>query len=110
MTIFLTALHEEKLLGFDHTTHQWTWALQSIADLAMTDNVVDLMVRRIRDWAPTVQTVVSLAASLGNRFDLQTLELINDRSDADCRAALRSVATQGLLVPQRIAVLRGSRR
>ena len=99
MTMFLKALHEEKLLGFDHTTHQWTWALQSIADLAMTDNVVDLMVRRIRDWAPTVQTVVSLAASLGNRFDLQTLELINDRSDADCRAALRSVATQGLLVP-----------
>jgi len=99
MTMFLKALHQEKLLGFDHTTHQWTWKLQAIADLAMTDNVVDLMVRRIRDWAPTVQAVVSLAASLGNRFDLQTLELINDRSDADCRAALRSVATQGLLVP-----------
>ena len=99
MTMFLKALHEEKLLAFDHAAHRWDWKLQAIADLAITDNVVDLMVRRIRDWDPTVQAVVSLAASLGNHFDLQTLEVINDREGADCRAALRTVAIQGLLVP-----------
>jgi predicted ATPase/signal transduction histidine kinase/CheY-like chemotaxis protein len=99
MTMFLKALHEERLLTFDHAGHRWTWKLQAIADLAITDNVVDLMVRRIRDWDPTVQAVVSLAASLGNHFDLQTLEVINDREGADCRAALRTVAIQGLLVP-----------
>jgi predicted ATPase/signal transduction histidine kinase/ActR/RegA family two-component response regulator len=99
MTMFLKALYEEKLLAFDHAAHRWDWQLQAIAGLAITDNVVDLMVRRIRDWDPPVQAVVSLAASLGNHFDLQTLEVINDRAGVDCRAALRTVAIQGLLVP-----------
>jgi predicted ATPase/signal transduction histidine kinase/CheY-like chemotaxis protein len=99
MTMFVRMLHQEKLLRFDHGAHCWRWALAPIKRLAITDNVVDLMVRRIREWDRPMQAVISLAASLGANFDLRTLQLVNERSDLECRAALRSVCSQGLIVP-----------
>ena len=99
MTMFVRMLHQEKQLRFDHGTHRWRWALVPIKRLAITDNVVDLMIRRIREWDPPMQAVISLAASLGAQFDLRTLELVNERSDGECRAALRAVCSQGLIVP-----------
>jgi predicted ATPase/signal transduction histidine kinase/CheY-like chemotaxis protein len=99
MTMFVRMLHQEKQLRFDHAAHRWRWALARIKRLAITDNVVDLMIRRIREWDPPMQAVISVAASLGAQFDLRTLELVNERSDVECRAALRSVCSQGLIVP-----------
>src|SRR6185503_5261618 len=44
---FLSTLAEEKLLAFDDDTADWSWDLERIHAKGYTDNVVDLMVRKL---------------------------------------------------------------
>src|SRR5262249_23609710 len=98
MTMFVRMLEQQRILSFDRTAHRSRWQLAPIRRLAITDNVVDLMVKRIRELDLPTQELVSLAASLGSQFDVRTLTLVGNRSEPECRAALRSVCTHGLLL------------
>jgi predicted ATPase len=49
---FISALFEEGLLTFDHVEGRWSWDLHRIHAKGYTDNVVDLMVRKLQSVAP----------------------------------------------------------
>jgi predicted ATPase/signal transduction histidine kinase/tRNA A-37 threonylcarbamoyl transferase component Bud32 len=61
-------------------TQRWQWDIAHIKTMNITDNVVELMVNKLQKLPPTTQQVLSLAACVGNRFDLKTLSLINKKS------------------------------
>jgi hypothetical protein len=62
---FLTALVEEELLTFDHTAGCWTWDLARIHAKGYTDNVVDLMVRKLSRLPVNTQQALQQLACLG---------------------------------------------
>src|SRR6202044_1814456 len=45
---FLTSLAEERLLTFDRRKRAWTWDLDGIAGKGSTDNLLDLVIDRLR--------------------------------------------------------------
>ena len=45
---FLKALREAELLRFDYERERWTFEMDAIARAGMTDNVIDLMTRKIQ--------------------------------------------------------------
>ncbi len=57
---FLRTLHQDHLLAFDLTLRGWRWDLTAIRALGLTDNVVELMVGRIRKLSPTTQRLLEL--------------------------------------------------
>ncbi|WP_426612522.1 AAA family ATPase [Bradyrhizobium sp. McL0616] len=77
---FLLALHHESLIkptwGKPGEPFRWTWDLQAIRSANITDNVLDLMLGKLRRLAPTTQEALQLAACIGTRFDIDTLALI----------------------------------
>src|SRR5215813_11474334 len=52
---FISALSEEGLLTFDHVEGRWFWDLGRIHAKGYTDNVVDLMVRKLTRLGPATQ-------------------------------------------------------
>jgi len=96
---FLRMLHDDDLLTFDRATRQWRWDLAQLRRLGLTDNVVDLLEHKIRRLPPDTQVVLSLAASVGNRFDLQTLAIIGQHPPGVCFDRLWPAVTEGLVVP-----------
>src|SRR5262249_6535527 len=70
---FLTSLAEEGLLQFDATSKSWTWDLEGIGRKDYTDNLVDLMVTRLRRLPAATQDVLKLLAGLGNQAGSVTL-------------------------------------
>jgi PAS domain S-box-containing protein len=96
---FLKSLYSEELLTFDYTSGQWQWHLEQIRAREMSDNVVELMAGKVRKLNPAAQQLLTLAACLGNQFDLATLAVV---SESDPRAAailLWEAITQELLLP-----------
>lgn len=97
---FLTALHEEGLLEFDRGASLWRWDEARIRAKGFTDNVVDLMVRKLKRLPPATQEVLKLAACVGNTTNLHTLAVISNQSDAQAARELSDAVREGLMLQQ----------
>jgi predicted ATPase len=93
----LTTLHDEQLLRFVRRTG-WVWELDTIAQLPMTENVVDLMIRHICRLPSPVQVVLRLASCLGHRFELDVLAALYAHSEEDTASHLFECVQHGLLL------------
>jgi predicted ATPase/signal transduction histidine kinase len=96
---FLQMTHHEKLLSFDYAAHRWTWQLDRIGAQSITDNVVELMVRRLRQLPDSAQHALRLAACLGNRFELDTLAITYEKPPADTFGDLLPALEAGFVLP-----------
>ena len=95
---FLKALREAELLRFDYEREQWTFEMDAIARAGMTDNVIDLMTRKIQRLSPGTQRVLTLASCIGNPFDLQTLAIVCEQSPEDVAEDLAGAIEEGLVL------------
>ncbi|WP_437821294.1 AAA family ATPase [Sorangium sp. So ce1078] len=99
MSQLLGALHRDKLIGFNAGTGVWEWDLTRIQRADITDNVVVLMVGKIRKLAPGTQRILKLAACMGHQFELRTLAIIHEKTPAATAADLWEALREGFVVP-----------
>ncbi|MBR8833309.1 MAG: AAA family ATPase [Stigonema ocellatum SAG 48.90 = DSM 106950] len=99
LTQFLQFLYQENLLLFDANIGRWQWDIEQIQGLAITDNVVDLMVSKIEKLHENTQNVLRLAACIGNQFNLAVLSVINSRCQTATAQELQPALQEGLIVP-----------
>ena len=96
---FLGALHEGGALFLDTAIGAWAWDLARVRKAVATDNVIDLMLDRLRRLTPATQRVLKLAACMGHEFDLATLAIIDQHPPARTAADLWGALREGLVVP-----------
>ena len=95
---FISALAEEGLLTFDHGNGRWSWDLSRIHAKGYTDNVVELMVRKLnRLWLQT-QKALQEFACLGNSTEISTLSLVHGRSEEEVHSDLWEAVRLELVV------------
>ena len=99
LTEFLKSLYVEQLIEFAHDDGLWHWDLEKIQAQQITDNVVDLMATKARRLGEETQAALTLAACVGNRFDLKTLSIVSEQSQQKTGKALWDAVSQGLLLP-----------
>ncbi|MGD0492039.1 MAG: AAA family ATPase [Steroidobacteraceae bacterium] len=97
---FLTALAEEGLLVFEPDAAAWTWDLGRIQAKGYTDNVVDLMVGKLKRLSPATQERLKQLACVGNVADVATLTLVNGLSEQQIHTALWEAVRTELIVRQ----------
>lgn len=95
---FLTALTEEGLLVFDHRGARWSWDLEQIRAKGFTDNVVDLMLAKLRRLPAATRNALKQLACLGNDATISTLAMVQDASEAELDAALWPAVRAGLVL------------
>lgn len=96
---FMRTIDQETLFTFNRERQFWEWETAQIAALNITDNVVDLMLGKLRKFSDATQTVLRLAACIGNRFDLNTLSIIYGQSESGTFRELLPAIQQGLIQP-----------
>lgn len=96
---FLSTLSQEGIFTFDAEQLCWTWDLNQIEAIGITDQVADLLGRNIKRLPEETQSVIRLAACIGNQFDLKTLAIIRECSVAETFTQLSPAIFQGLIVP-----------
>jgi len=95
---FLRTLYEENLLNFNLQQRNWDWNISEIEAVGITDNVVELMVGKLRKMPDSTQQVLRLAACVGNSFDLNTLSIVNEKSTAETFQELVPAIQDGLIL------------
>jgi predicted ATPase/signal transduction histidine kinase len=97
-TQFLLALHRDGLIAFDAQRLRWSCALDRIAAAGITDNVADLMTRKIDRLSPRGQDLLQLAACIGHVFDAGTLAVVCELGLSAVLSTLWEAVRAGLLV------------
>lgn len=93
----LTKLHNDGLLIFKDGS--WQWSFENFDVQSLTDNVVSLLIEKLQKFAPDNQTVIKLAACIGNHFNLKTLAIVYEHSLRKTLADLWPAIEESLLLP-----------
>lgn len=97
---FLQSLHTEGHLVFNADKHYWEWDLENIRELDFTDNVVELMLGKLRKLPDSTQDMIKFAAAIGNRFDLSILAGITQQDLDTAQQLLMPAVTHRLILPE----------
>jgi predicted ATPase/signal transduction histidine kinase/ActR/RegA family two-component response regulator len=95
---FLLALAEEGLFAFDAGAATWTWDLARIHAKRYTDNVVELMVGKLKRLPDTTQDALKELACVGNVAEIATLALIRAGPEEVIHSALGEAIRAGLIL------------
>lgn len=94
---FVQKLQSEGLLSQDSSSGIFKCDLSAIRNLAITENVADLVAQKIGRLDPETQRIVSFGAAIGNRFDLATLASVAECSVERARELLSAAVLAQLL-------------
>jgi predicted ATPase/signal transduction histidine kinase len=94
---FLAKLDEDGLIRLHPDALAWRCDIDSARARGYTDNVVELMVGKLRRLPAAQQEVVKLAACVGNVTDVQTLAALRERTEEETHRDLWELVRQDLL-------------
>ncbi|WNG27395.1 AAA family ATPase [Cystobacter fuscus] len=94
----LVALHQDGLL-VRVPGGGWRWDAEGVRARGYSENIVDFMVGKLRQFPPGTQHLLRLAACVGNLFSLQLLGTLAHLGEVgDVEQGLEPVLQEGLLV------------
>ncbi|MGB6296347.1 MAG: AAA family ATPase [Rivularia sp. (in: cyanobacteria)] len=111
ITQLLQALFQENLLKFDFIAFSslinkeksqgmWKWDIEEIQAIGITDqSVVELVANRIEKLPSSTQKVLQLAACIGDKFTLDVLSIVNEKSLVSTAKELDAALQAGLILP-----------
>jgi len=94
---FLLSLHEEGLITLDRARGEFRWDLAAIRARSVTDNVVDLLLSKLRRLPSRTQVAMAEMACLGNSVETAILSAAHGGSEDDIHAALAEAVQAGLV-------------
>ncbi|MGI0491571.1 trifunctional serine/threonine-protein kinase/ATP-binding protein/sensor histidine kinase [Alkalinema pantanalense CENA528] len=102
----LEFLDSTKLITYDCEQGSWQWDLNRIQNLGITQNVVDLMIDKIRRLPMATQQSLKVAACIGNEFSLGLLAVVQGCSPTEIAQTLWDALREGLLLPANLGANR----
>jgi PAS domain S-box-containing protein len=94
---FIYTLADERLLTFDYRARRWVWDLLRIRAKGFTDNVVELMVEKLKRLPPETQKVLQQFACMGNSAEFEMLRIGYQGSVEDMHDHLWEAVRSGLI-------------
>ena len=98
LTQLIKSLHHDGLLTFDYDVQEWQWNIIEIQQQTITDNIVDLMVNKLRQLPEETQTILQLASCIGNTFDLKTISTVSQKSPSQALEVLWIALKEGFIL------------
>ncbi|MEH2133316.1 MAG: AAA family ATPase [Nostoc sp.] len=100
LTQLFQTMHQEKLLSFDFNSGTWQWEINQIETIGITDyDALELIVRNIKKLPQETQDVLKLAACIGNRFKINILAIVNEKSQSETASELWEALQASLILP-----------
>ena len=91
-------MYEEGLLAFDPVAPGWQWDMDRIRARGYTDNVVDLMVEKLKRLSASTQEALKQLACLGNIAEIAILALVQRDTEEAIHTALWEAVHAGLVL------------
>jgi predicted ATPase/signal transduction histidine kinase/tRNA A-37 threonylcarbamoyl transferase component Bud32 len=95
----LLHLHHEGYLRLNPSSREWQWDAARIDAIDSTENVIDLMLVKLKGLPEATQQALRLAACIGHRFDLRTLSTVYGKPVADTYEDLAPAIQAEIILP-----------
>lgn len=95
----IQSLYRDGLIVFSVEKGRWQWEEATIQQTDITDNVVYLMIGRIQGMSEKTAHLLSLAACIGNQFDLNLLSSLCGKSFNETSNDLSGALRAELILP-----------
>ncbi|MEM9924163.1 MAG: ATP-binding sensor histidine kinase [Cyanobacteria bacterium P01_D01_bin.50] len=111
ITQLLQAVYQENLFKFnlnpfsslinkEKNQGMWNWDIEEIQAIGITDkSVVELVANRIQKLPESTQIILQLAACIGDKFTLNVLSIVNQKSPIATAKELDAALQAGLILP-----------
>ncbi|GAX41461.1 serine/threonine protein kinase and signal transduction histidine kinase with GAF and PAS/PAC sensor [Tolypothrix sp. NIES-4075] len=96
---FLRMLYGENLLTFDAKQLNWQWNIAQIEAQDIADNVVELLLLKLKKLPQQTRQILRLAACVGSEFNLETLAIVCEKTHKEIFQDLLVAIQAGLIQP-----------
>lgn len=96
---FLKALYSRGYIFFDEMKDCWSWDDKKVRLMQLSDDVVDLMAENLKQLKEETRKILSLAACVGNQFDVMLLAELENREPVDLAKDLLPAIKNGFVIP-----------
>ena len=94
----LKAIYQSQLVTFDYHHRVWQWNIDKIQKMEISDNVIELMVSNIKKLHNDTQNILKIASCIGNKFDLESLVVINNNNYVRTKQEIIEAVNTGLFL------------
>lgn len=95
---FLEALKQEDLIRFNHHYLKWEWEINSIQKTIMSDNIVELMVKKIERFNHLEQKLLQVASCVGGVFDMGIISEVCGIPKSQIKSHLKRALSEGFII------------
>jgi predicted ATPase/tRNA A-37 threonylcarbamoyl transferase component Bud32 len=78
--------------------NKWTWDIDKIKEVKISENVIDLMIEKIKELSPESIRVIKLAACIGDWFHNDVFLQIAEMSKDDFEKELKRISDDGFFI------------
>lgn len=94
-------LHEDHLIRFDTRLWAWRWNIAEIEAKEISNDLVELVLSKLRRLPEKTLELLKSAACTGNEFTIDLLSTLCDETPEQLRAALEPACADGILLQRR---------
>ncbi|MEO5650497.1 MAG: serine/threonine-protein kinase PknK, partial [Ginsengibacter sp.] len=95
----LLTLYDENAIYFDSETIQWKYVLEKARNVAISNNVLELMLDQIKQLSPAVQKMLKIASCVGNQFSINLVNQISEQELETTTEQISIAVQKGLVLP-----------
>ena len=93
----LLNMEDHGLIASETATGRWSWDMDTLRDLDVTDSVVELLVGKLKELQVDIQETLKVAACIGNQFDIATLTAVTEGEHETILDHVHEAVTAGLI-------------
>jgi predicted ATPase len=97
LTQLLASLREEGHLRLRLSPCRWTWDLDQIVDMKISDNVLELLMKEMGKVSSELQLGLKVASCMGSCVEKSTLYIISNDVGIDLNEVLEEVSKKGFM-------------
>nr|WP_255688795.1 serine/threonine-protein kinase [Tepidanaerobacter sp. GT38] len=94
----LISIYNQRLITFNIKQGSWEWKSESINRLQIPDDVLDLILARLKKLKKEQLDILKLASCIGNKFNIKTLAAVSQKAEAEVAVLMEQVIAEGLVI------------
>ncbi|MEK7433763.1 MAG: ATP-binding sensor histidine kinase [Cyanobacteriota bacterium] len=96
----LKNLYENKIFNFNFKNHKWEWDKEKINNLDVSDNVINLILNKLKECSEDAVELLKITSCIGNNFTLNNLIILMEKPLYQIIDALKEVIEIGAITSQ----------
>lgn len=96
---FLQYLYNQNILYFDKKEQAWAWHIELIKQQATSENVTDLLLKRLDQISHETKHILSYAACIGKDFGLSILSSLLNTPEKQLALQIEGAISDNFLIP-----------